>query len=187
MPTWRSQVRLDYPGTGGPGFNTFHARTTGDTTGLTDLTGLIENFYTGISTVFAPTTKISHDGVWTGVGNDVGALAEEDPWELFGSDSSGSAPNLLCLLVTWRTDRPGRTGRGKSFIGPLSFSTMNGIGQPAASRLTNVRAAATALIDGSNGLGNGSLGLYSPAAGVFVDWTSYAVGESFAYLSSRRD
>jgi hypothetical protein len=115
---------------------------------------------------------------------------------------TGSAPQLLAVVCTWKTSIAARRGRGRTFVGPLATSAVQADGTPLDALVTDVKAAAAALVASSMGFGNGALGVYgysaaktpgkenprNPAdAKVFRDFTGYAVRDLFASLRSRRD
>lgn len=190
MAIWRTQVRMDYPGDGGPGFNTWHLRDATDpiTAGFpAAFAGYLEEFYGEVASLMENDTTITHDGVWTGVGPDVGLVAETDPWNTVGIRSSGNLPEILCVNLRWGTDRPGRTGRGRHFLGPLSQFALGANGNLGSTAPAVVSNAAAALIAANSADDGGAFGVWSPSAGVISDYTSASVPSEFSYLSTRRD
>lgn len=204
MTIWRVPINIAYPGTGGPGVNVWHIRTvadplaTGELTQVNGLLGFIRTFYNTIGSWYPATTVISLGTVTT----------VDTSREVAGTfagvtgTGTGSAPQLLAQVVTWKTTIAARRGRGRTFLGPLATSAMQNDGTPAAALLSDVGAAATALISSSTGFGNGAVGVwgYDTAklpgkenvrptndARVFRDFTGYKLRDLFGSLRSRRD
>lgn len=191
MPTWTVPIQLTWGyGQGSPGANVFHARTTGGAGPSADLESMTEalhDFYTACAGLFNSTMSIRWLGEATGVGDDTGSVATSPSWTVVGTDSSSVAPPALAMLVNWRADTGGRSGRGKTFLGPLAASTMESNGTPAEGVRTTALTAAQDLIETSDTFANGALGIYSRVDNVFRDFISATVPNDFAVLRSRRD
>lgn len=187
-------VRITYPGSGGPGFNIWHARTTGDfTPPFTDLQGLIDilhTFYSAIANCYTPFTTVAYEGVATTVEENPQFSTDADAWSVTGSDTSNSMlPVAAQICVGWTTTEAGRRGRGRTFIGPVGQGCLDagGDGSVSTARLSSLSTAALALVASSGSFANGAWGVYSPTFGVFNDFTGMRIRDTFAVLTSRRD
>jgi hypothetical protein len=204
MTVWRVPINIAYPGTGGPGVNVWHIRTielgpgTTETGQVNALLGYIRTFYNTIGSWYPATTVLSLGTV----------TAVDSSREIAGTfagvtgTGTGSAPQLLALVNTWKTTIAARRGRGRTFLGPLCTAAMQNDGTPAAALLSDVAAASSALLTSSLGYGNGAIGVYGydqpklagkanlrdpTDAKVFRDITGYKARDLFASLRSRRD
>jgi len=172
----------------------WHIRTSGATLGteLSEASALIGY----IRTYFPSTTTLT-----LGTVVEEGTSREIIPTmaSLSGS-GTGSAPQALALVVTWRTTIAARRGRGRTFVGPLPTNAIQSDGTPSVSLLSTVGTAAAALSASSTALGAGAIGVwgYSAAkapgtvrdpadAKVFRDFTGYGIRDLFGVLRSRRD
>lgn len=187
-------VRLTYPGAGGPGFNIWHCRTTGEdvpsTADLDALTDILHTFYSAISPFYTPGTTAAFEGVATTIEENPRFDASGSSWSVTGSSSvSVMLPTAAQICIGWTTEEAGRRGRGRTFIGPLTSAVLDGSGDgtPLNGSLTTLRAAADALVSSSMGFANGAWGVYSPSFGIFHDFTGSRIRDTFAVLTSRRD
>lgn len=191
MALWKAVTRIVHPSLGGFGSNTWHLRTTGleqaPFTGLGTLMGYLETFYQNVSNVFPTAADIVFSGTIVGVGAEEGETREVDPWTVPGNGGSGCLPPATALVVGWRSDSGGRSGRGRTFLGPLSPGVLQDDGTIDQSVLSGVRTTAGQLVDASEGFNDGAFGVYSPQDSVLRDFTSSAVRDVFAVLTSRRD
>lgn len=189
MPIWKATVTLNNPDLGGTGTNTWHVRTdTGEgLVALNPMAATLEDFYTAILDIYTQQTFVRFDGEWAGVGADEGDFLQGTDWEVQGQDSGGGMPPSQCVVVGWRTDSGGRRGKGRTFLGPLGKAGLETNGTPSSAMLTQIRGAATALVDDSAGLGNGAFGVYSKEDSLIRDFTSSNVRDIYASLRSRRD
>lgn len=204
MAIFRVPINISYPGTGGPGVNVWHCRTAGTaidatTTGqLNALLGFLRTFYNTIASWYPATTTITL-GTCTTVDTQAEAVGT---FATVTGTGTGSAPQLLANVVTWKTTIAARRGRGRTFLGPLCTSAMQNDGTPAAAIQSDVAAAAGALVTASMGYGNGAWGVWgfdvaktpgvnnprNPAdARVFRDFTGFKQRDLFGSLRSRRD
>jgi len=190
MPTYRAAVRLDYPGDGGPGFNSFHFRSPGGDnlgTGTGGAAAALRSFYGEILGSLAPLVRVSFDGHWSEVGSG-GDGIEVGGWVQERSTGSQVLPEFVAGLLSWRTARAGRTGRGRTFLSPLDRSVIENNGNLREEvRDTIVSAARSTLITPFASAGNGAFGVYSRTANVISDFSSVSMGLEFASLTSRRD
>jgi len=203
MAIWRVPINIVFPGAGSPGVNVWHIRTGGvlpadEVTQANALIGYIRTFYNNLVGNYP-----------TGVTLSLGTVTEEATQREMACTmtavsgvGTGSAPQLLAMVVTWKTTIAARRGRGRTFIGPLSTSSMQSDGTPVDSFRTTVGTGAAALIASSVAYGNGAIGVYgyqnaklpgkanlrNPAdPKVFRDVTGYATRDLFGSLRSRRD
>jgi len=191
MPTGRIVVDVSWgTASGSPGVNVFHAR--GDSTvdinpDFNVLSEMLETFYADINQQFPSTLTFSQNGEVTGVGDDTGSVWSTDPWTVTGVAPDNYLPPANCMLVNWRAATGGRSGRGKTFLGPLNDNVSEANGTPEESSRVDVQNAVDALIASSTGFGNGALGIYSRTQDIFRDFVSGNVPNDFAVLRSRRD
>lgn len=203
MAIFRVPVNITFPGAGSPGVNVWHIRTA-DPVIATELQqanaliAYIRSFYTTIAAHYPSTTSLS-----LGTVTEEGTSREIAPTMAAVTGSgTGSAPQLLSLVVTWRTTIASRRGRGRTFLGPHCTSDMQSDGTPAPSLISDVSTASSALITSSQAYGNGAVGVWgysaaktpgkenprNPAdAREFRDFTGRAIRDLFGSLRSRRD
>lgn len=191
MATYRHPVTINYPGSGGPGLNVWHLRTTGDgvpSAGeLEGLSTVIRDFYTACRVIFPGSVTITYQGVSTTVGDDPQYDSSAPAWTVTGSGPTTLLSPLLCICVGWLTSSASRSGRGRTFLGPLTTGVQGPDGTITDTNLAVVRAAATALATASGGFADGAIGVWSPTDGLLRDIVGSATRDQFAYLSSRRD
>lgn len=191
MPTLRIPIDLTWSGaSGSPGVNVWHGRIINgglDQTDLGDLTDMLQDFYTTLADVFPEGTTIRWAGEAQGVGDDSGDTFNSDPWTVDGGGTGGFLAPANALLIQWRTNTGGRSGRGRTFLSPLVLFANEDNGTPEESIRTLVSGAADDLISASSGFDNGALGVYSRTEDVFRDFVTAAVPNYFAVLRSRRD
>lgn len=198
MAVYRVPVSITWPGSGSPGVNVFHLRTTEDSGTPLNPT-LIED---GLD-VLAPFLQTVYGAagcaglswsVGAGVVNVETQEARDFTPRTGASGGTGMAPPALALVVGWRTTSATRRGRGRTFIGPLRGAISDGTsGTPEDAYIAQIQAAADTFCDANGALvgcawaiwGQESAGI----AGVNVarDITSARVRDSFAVLRSRRD
>ena len=190
MSIVRVPVRIEYAQAGGPGYNVWHFRTADDDPGtwqLGDALDALEAFYTSLRALYPTTTRIY---IGEGMVKDpLGSpeYVDDDSRVLTGSTVGGVNSTLLAIVVSWRTTSATRSGRGRTFLGPLSANTNQGDGTPLDANVTGVRTAAQTLVNASTGPGGWSVGVLSTKQGVFRDITGSTVRDRFSFLSSRRD
>lgn len=191
MATYRIPISLTYPGAGGPGLNIWHVRTTGDApSGAGELQGLIDvikGFYTAVQTFLADDMTISYLGVATTVDEDPVFDSGAEAWSLVVNNSQGIAPPVLAVCVNWLTTSASRSGRGRTFVGPLNLSAIQSDGTVAPTAISAIRAAASAVVAASDGFADGAVGVYSSTQNLIRDVVGTATRDQFAILTSRRD
>jgi len=203
MAIFRVPVNIAFPGAGSPGVNVWHIKTN-DANLSTELTqanaliGYIRTFYDSLKTYYPTATVLS-------LGTVTEELTSREITPTMASVTglgTGSAPQLLALVVTWRTNIASRRGRGRTFVGPLTTSAMQSDGTPAATLITTAQDAATALIASSTAYLNGQIGVWgyedakTPGKEnprdptdprIFREFTGRSVRDLFGSLRSRRD
>lgn len=188
MAVWRTVVRTDYPGTGGPGYNTFHFRDDADG-GLNDALVAAQEAlraaYVEISAVMPLGRTFTHDGQWVDI-ND--ARIEVTPGWLRASTASTSEnlPPATTLCVGWRSGLASRSGRGRTFLSGFGEAQSEG-GVPNTAVMDAAAAFGQAIVDFSASFGNGAFVIHSPTTGLSRDITSTATRRQWAVLRSRRD
>lgn len=191
MPTIRVPINLVWTSaSGSPGTNTWHARLEDDPLAPDDLevlTEILHDFYTAIAEFYPNTVLISWGGEGLGVGDDEGTIFESPGWSVAGTSAVAYLPPANCMLINWRTSGGGRSGKGKTFIGPGNVGLIEANGTPSEGARTALSDAAADLIESSDSALNGALGVYSRKTNVFRDFISAEVPNLFAILSSRRD
>lgn len=191
MPTARIPIDLTWSiATGSPGVNVFHARADSLDAFNADfnaLSALLEQFYTDIAAVIPNTVTISSQGEATGVGDDTGNTYSMDPWSVAGTSTGGYAPPANTMLVRWSAATGGRSGRGRTYISPITEAIIEANGTPDETARGIVATAAEDLVTSSQGFGNGALGIYSRVEDTFRDFVTSEVPNYFAVLRSRRD
>jgi hypothetical protein len=192
MATFRYAVRLDWTGaSGSPGVNVFHGRTTGSlppSGGDVDgLSSMMEDFYTAIAGFYPGSCTIRSPEFASGIGDDEGDQTAVVPWSVTGTGASEYLPPASCVLVDWKTSGPGRRGRGRTFLSPMSNDTIENNGTPSETTRTILGLAIADLVEASDSFGNGAWGVYSRAGSTFYDLTGGVTPNIYAVLRSRRD
>lgn len=191
MPVYRTTVEIASPSLGGTGTNTWHIRTYEPTTDqgaqLDIQLEAIHTFYDSINDRFAVDTVISSDGVCTQVDDSSGTVFDRDGWSVATTGESDPLPPADCIVVGWRADNGGRSGRGRTFLGPLGVNTLQSNGTPEEDTRSSILTAAQALVSESTGELDGAVCIWSPKDNVGRDITAASVRNVFAVLRSRRD
>lgn len=193
MPTYRATVLLRFAAGGGAGTNTWHFRTDnpiGIENEPSTIMGWVRDFYTACAPFYPSSTVSSWDGSYTEVLTDAPAYSPPvTGWSVNGTNTDqGYAGAASMAVVTWRTELASRSGRGRTFVGPLAKSVIEGNGSLTTTALATLRAAGAALVGQSNtNDGVGALGVFSPTQNVFRDMVGATVTDQVAVLRSRRD
>lgn len=191
MALYRYIVDLSWAGSGSPGVNVWHMRTSEPEFVFEDVEVLVEalqTFYTGLAQFYPPSVTVSGR-------QDIVKDFESNPtfedvpgFSVSGGSSNASyAPLSSAIVVGWRTNSATRAGRGRTFISPLSAGTIDTNGTPTASTLSSMNTLAGNLVTTSKGSPNGALGVWSASTNTFRDFVSHQIRDQFAVLRSRRD
>lgn len=187
----RMPVDITWPyGGGSPGASIFHLRCPDlepYTEVLGDLSEIVRQFYAAMDDLYVDSVRLKFAGLLTGVGSDKGKAVEIDPWEVAGTAAVGPLPPSNQIVVGWKTSSATRSGRGRTFVGPLQYAVVDDAGSPAAPVLSVVRNAAAALVTAQGLLTEGGIGVWSTKQSLFRDFTGSTVRDTFAVLRSRRD
>lgn len=187
MATWRTQVRHDGTYVGGPGYNVFHFRDGDSGDPLADLeraSAALLAMYTAASVCFPAASTFVHEGEWLNIADST--VLATDGWERAGAGGGEYLPSQTCLVIGWQTSVRTRSGRGRTFMGPVSDVTMEGNGTPSEAQRAAMQAAGQLLVTELDGLEGGSFGVYSPTEGVIRDITTARVRNVYAHLTTRR-
>ena len=192
MAVFRTTARITHSSIGGVGVNTWHLRTADEDinteSDLETLIGYIEDFYTGLGVnTFADDTTISMDGVCVQVGVEEPTVRDVTGWTLENVGAGAPLPPATAFCITWRSMVATRSGRGRTFINPLSTGILQDNGTPTESARDNFRAVTNALIEASDTFANGAIGVWSPTQNVLRDFVGATIPNEFAVLRSRRD
>lgn len=112
---------------------------------------------------------------------------DDDVHTLSADGVAGNAPVLLAACVGWRTSSATRSGRGRTFFGPLSPAVLESNGTPTTNFVGDMNTAVNAFVASSQEQNEWAFGVLSTKTGVFRDVTGHSLKDRWAYLSSRRD
>lgn len=148
----------------------------------------LESFYVKLRTYYPTSVQIV---IGEGIIEDpLGSpsYVQDDRRVLTGlSDPGQHMSALLALVVGWRTASATRSGRGRTFIGPLGPTAGASDGTPTAGFVSALSGAAIDFVDDSNSANGWAFGVLSTKTGTFRPVTGSSVRDRFAFLSSRRD
>lgn len=191
MALYRYIVDLTWAGSGSPGVNVFHMRTSEPTFIFEDVQVIVdalETFYQGLAQFMPASVTVSGRGDIVENFNTTPEFKDVDGWSVAGGASNPAyAPLSSAIVVGWRTNSATRAGRGRTFISPLSQGTLDTNGTPTAGTVSSMQTIANALVSTSQGSPNGALGVWSESTATFRDVVSASVRDQFAVLRSRRD
>lgn len=189
MAIIRVPVKITYPGEGGPGMNVLHVRTVADPPGsaLSDALEAITTFYEFQNQNFPVgiTITIGESMVLDPLGTPT--YLDDEASTVGGAGSSEIAPQLLAIVCSWRTTSATRSGRGRTFVGPLSKTALDSNGTPTSDVHGRTLEAAQDLVAASVAAAGWSVGVLSIKQGLLRDIVGVSVRDRFSYLSSRRD
>lgn len=191
MAVYRLTVDLRFGIGSGRGTNSWCVRTTDASPAdqVEEWAAVIESFYVAVRPNFPDDSSFTWDGTVTELGSSSPEFRPaEDGWVVEGNNPSaayGPAPAMAC--VTWRTSLASRSGRGRTFLGPLSDGAYQADGTLNPDALEDIRAGAALVVDANNGaLNPGALAIWSEADSVARDIVSATVNDVVAVLRSRR-
>lgn len=203
MGIFRVPFPIVFPGAGSPGVNVWHIQTNTASGGselaeANVLVGYLHTFYDSIKSYYPTGTTIT-----------LGTVTEETTereivpsFAPVAGIGTSSAPQMLALVITWKSAIAARRGRGRTFVGPLSTASVQTDGTPVDAVRSAIAAAANALVASSILRTSGAIGVWgyqnaktpgkanprNPAdAKIFRDYTGYATRDLFGVLRSRRD
>jgi hypothetical protein len=179
-------VSITHPGLGGVAYNVFHMRVT-DFADFGDAMGALVDFYESLDGFYITGTDILvGDGV---IADPYGTptYAAWNPVLVEGAGTGDVAPQLLAAVVSWRTTSATRSGRGRTFIGPVTAAVWGADGTIDNTYLASLTNAAAALVSASTGANGWAFGVYSHKDSVLRDFIGSGVKDRASYLSSRRD
>ena len=191
MSTLRIPVTINNSLLPSPAMNIWHARA--DDFGGEEVGGLLdvlEDFYTAIAGWYIDSTTITFgDNI---IVDPYGSpeYGPSDPRTVAAGGGSGAGePSsvMLALVVGWRTASASRSGRGRTFLGPIRRAALGSDGTPDGAFVTAATTAANALVTASTGLNGSALGIYSQKESLLRDITGVRIRDRWSYLSSRRD
>lgn len=191
MSIWRARVVIENTTLGGNGVNTWHVRPPltelFDATQMDTLMGYLATFYSAIKNEHRAGTSWHFDGLMVRADGESGDIEEITPWDVASTTSQGGLPPANCVVVGWRTANASRSGKGRSFFGPIGTNALDTDGTVDATTLGVFRNAADDLIDAFSGGLDGAFGVWSREDSVLRDFTANVVHDKFAILRSRRD
>lgn len=189
MSIFRVPVSVSFPQAGGPAMNVLHVRTADVDTAeeIGNALDALEAFYTAIQIYFPQYAQIR---LGEGMVQDVLGSPVYYPDDLRVINSSSSLPpaaTLLAVVVSWRTVSATRSGRGRTFIGPIQTNAIDGDATPSAALISALNTAAGNLVSASTGAGGWSLCVLSQKEHLARDVTGHRVRDRWGVLRSRRD
>lgn len=191
MPTYRLPVQIAWNGPGSPGVNVWHVRTVADFAGDADeiaaASAAVQAFYTACNACYPTSCTQTFLGEVQTIASQGSLRKNIASWTRTGTGGTVLAPQLLQLVISWRTATASRSGSGRTFVGPLTQTAVGGTGFPIAARLAELRVAGSTLINTSTSANGWAVGVYSRTENIFRDFTGSFVRDKFAFLSSRRD
>lgn len=188
MAIWRVPVRIEHSSMPDPGFNIFHVRgINNDRDLLLEAVDSLHALYFAMKQLYpSGTTIVLGEGMRSNIDTEPLYVADARR-TIAGTGGGGPAPALLAISAGWRTAVATRSGRGRTFFGPVAAEVLDN-GKPKAAFVNSLQAACDDLVSASTGPSGWSFGVWSVKQNILRDFTGVNVREdSFAYLSSRRD
>jgi hypothetical protein len=147
----------------------------------------IANFYTAIKAYYGGGVHILCGSTVYQDPPGFNLLVPTAPVDVAGTDLSGYAAPQLSVVVSWRTMLATRSGRGRTFLGPLGRAAETTNGTPTPSMVTTMQTAATTLISDISALSGGAtFVVYSPKLGTQQQITSALVRGGSFHTQRRR-
>lgn len=191
MAIYRTTVSVSAPSINGTGSNTFHYRTTSligeDEDELTTATQALFGAYDALRQFFPSGTIYTSDGRWQQIADPNPVAVQVTGWSTQADNNGPAAPSSTAQVITWRTALSAKSGRGRTFLGPVPATGVEANGTPTEGFRNSVRAAFDNLVDGSGVSFNGAFCVWSPTDNLARDFTGLTVPNEFAVLRSRRD
>lgn len=188
MVDFRAVVRIADPSLGGTGVNVYHGHLGSDPDGdFGPLMVSLSAIYDDISLIFPSTTVLSWDGTATTLGASPALLTSPaDAWSVTGTGGTHPAPPANCIVAGFSTALRTRSGRGRTFLGPIDRDQVQDNGTPYETTRETISAAYQNIIDEDESA-DSYFGVWSPTDNVLRQWTSCQVANRFGVLRSRRD
>lgn len=188
MPTFRTSVRIEYDAmAGGPGYNVWHCRAE-DISGPSGPTaGVLHDLYEALAAEYPVGATIVGPEEYVDVESHE-VVPEPDPWTVAGTGGGGFIPAQASIVTSWYSTVATRSGRGRTFFGPLCRNCVDGAdGTPTGETMSDVRTATEAFVAANGDLVGSAWGIYSPTDGVIRDIVRARTRDRFASLRSRAD
>lgn len=188
MPVYAISVKSTFQGPGSPGFNIWHVRTQNITfdDDLNDAITEIAAFYERLKVQFPSGTSFR-------VGEQVTRVDVSPPetqaytvTTVTATGGSAQLPERLAVLIKLGTAKPGRSGRGRKFMGPLKQGVVELDGTVDETVRTAFQTSINTLIAASSGPNQWAIGVWSPMQQELYDLVAASVDNELAQLSSRR-
>lgn len=199
MAIYRIPVSITGGGLPSPAINVWHCRveTLGDLEGgptspYNGPLGALQDFYTrtkqdypGGMVIQVPNSIIDVD-----TQEETSDYTDLAPIIATGTNA---APRGLAVTVSWKTSVAARRARGRTFLGPLSYTMLQTDGTIADAFRSTLIVELQDLLNKSTAVNGWALGVYGqqtagiPTPKVLRDFTAFSVADKFAHLRSRRD
>lgn len=186
---YRYVTQLSFQNGGGPGVNVWHFRGDGTTADIQRAVDSIGTFYTSLKNILQPGMTVTGPGeVTNGIEGTSPTIENVTGWTVTaGTTATSSLSPALQIVAGWRTTAAVRSGRGRTFVGPLGNNAAEGNGTPTTQALDLVRTGCQAILDHNDGFASAAIGIWSDSDSVIRDITAFKVRDVFAVLRSRRD
>jgi hypothetical protein len=147
----------------------------------------INDFYTACLAYYQGGAQIvGPDEITAGIEGGEPTFEAVDGFTLGPVAGTSTLAPVLQAVVGWRTTSATRSGRGRTFVGPLAVAASDADGTPAAGFLTALQNGAQAIVAHNDGVDTGAVGVWSPTQNLFRDITGFRIRDVFAVLRSRR-
>lgn len=191
MALYRCTVNLSFPVGSGGGTNTWHLRTGTGTDEDNNVEALMQKvafFYEAVSPLLPASWEASWDGTALEIATAEPTLvtAPGGGWSQNGEATGGYTGAASMGCVTWRTASPTRSGRGRTFVGPLAATAVQDDGTLGNTALSLLQQAGQSIPDSTGSSVAGALVVFSQAQQLGRDITSSSVTDQVAVLRSRR-
>lgn len=190
MSIWKVPVKINFQQPENLGINVWHVRTETSDQGLgselRDALGGLVDFYEACASVYSAYSTITIGESMIGDPYGSPFYADDDVTVVNGGGQGDHAPALLAIVASWRTSSATRSGRGRTFVGPLTLAALQPDGTPGTAAVAAVQSAASGLVAASTGANGWAIGIHSTTQNLTRDITGFTVRDRFAYLSSRR-
>ena len=191
MPIIRVPVTITNSYLPDPAMNVWHVRTVSspaDGDDLTQALNSIEQFYEDIIQVYPNGTAIRlGEGMIQDPLGEPTYVSDDGREVTKGGSLDHPLPLYAALVISWRTSSASRSGRGRTFIGPLRTESLQTDATPANEVVSLLKSAAKGHVARSGGVNGWATGVLSVKQGLLRDHLDADVKDRFAYLSSRRD